>query len=118
MDSTADFFNVEHDGDTFIVTPAANMGETTQEHVTDAMKRLLSDLLTSTAKNLIFDFHRTDYFGSTALGFFIRVWKTVEERGGRMAFCNLSAHQKEILAVTKLETYWLCSHNTPSERIG
>ena len=106
MDSATDFFLVEHDGDTLIVTPTANMGELVQEPVADAMKRLLGDLLNSTAKNLIFDFHRTYYFGSTALGFFVRLWKTISSRDGRMVFCNLSGHEKEILKVTRLDQLW------------
>ena len=106
MDASADFFLVEHDGDTLIVTPTANMGELVQEPVTDAMKRLLNDVLTSKTKNLIFDFHRTDYFGSTALGFFVRLWKTISGRDGHMVFCNVSPHEKEILKVTRLDQLW------------
>jgi anti-sigma B factor antagonist len=106
MDANANFFVVEQDGDTLIVTPTANMGELVQDPVNEAMKRLLSDLLHSTAKNLIFDFHRTDYFGSTALGFFVRLWRTISGRDGRMIFCNLSSHQREILKVTRLDQLW------------
>ena len=113
MDSPADFFNVEHDGDTLIVTPTANMGELLQEPVNNAMKRLLSDLHVSTVRNLVFDFHRTDYFGSTALGFFVRIWKTICTRDGRMVFCNVSTHEKEILKVTRLDQLWdICPTRT------
>lgn len=106
MDATTDFFNTEHDGDTLIVIPTANMGEVLQEPDTNAMKRLLSDLHSSKVKNLVFDFHRTDYFGSTALGFFVRIWKTICTRDGQMVFCNLSDHEKEILKVTRLDQLW------------
>ena len=59
-----------------------------------------------TIKNVVIDFHRSDYFGSTALGFFVRLWKRVTMRNGRMAFCNLSQHGAEILRITKLDAYW------------
>ena len=113
MDSPADFFHVEHDGDTLIVTPTANMGELDQEPVNNAMKRLLSDLHASKVRNLVFDFQRTDYFGSTALGFFVRIWKTICTRDGRMVFCNVSTHEKEILKVTRLDQLWdICPTRT------
>jgi anti-anti-sigma factor len=61
-------------------------------------------------KNVVLDFHKTDYYGSTALGFFPKLWKRVRVRNGRMAFCNVSDHEKEILQVTKLDDLWpICS---------
>jgi anti-anti-sigma regulatory factor len=47
-----------------------------------------------------------DYGGSTALGFFVRLSLAVRDRGGRMAFCNVSEHEREILETTNLD--WLC----------
>jgi anti-anti-sigma factor len=61
-------------------------------------------------KNVVLDFHKTDYYGSTALGFFLKLWKRVRNRNGRMAFCNVSDHENEILRITKLDHLWLiCS---------
>jgi anti-anti-sigma factor len=56
------------------------------------------------------DFHKTGYYGSTALGFFVKLWKKVSKRKGRMVFCNVSDHEKEILQITKLDQLWpICS---------
>jgi anti-anti-sigma factor len=52
------------------------------------------------------DFHKTDYYGSTALAFFLKLWKRVRNRNGRMAFCNISDHEREILTVTQLDRLW------------
>ena len=52
------------------------------------------------------DFHKTDYYGSTALGFFVKLWKRVREYIERMAFCGVSDHEREILKVTNLEGLW------------
>jgi anti-anti-sigma factor len=69
-------------------------------------------------RNLILDFCRTDYFGSTALSFFVRLWTRVRARRGRMAFCNLSAHQREILQMTGLAKLWpLCSSLQEARRV-
>jgi hypothetical protein len=40
------------------------------------------------------------------MGFFARLWRRVCERGGRMAFCNVSDHEREIMRVTRLDGLW------------
>ena len=63
-----------------------------------------------TARNLVIDFRNTDYYGSTALSFFVKLWKRVRANGGQMVFCNVSAHELEILELTHLNTLWsLCN---------
>jgi anti-anti-sigma factor len=111
---TPERFLTTREGDTLVLTPIVNLSEV---EYTEAMTQGIIELLAdSSIKNLVIDFHRTDYFGSTALGSFIRMWKSIQERQGRMAFCNLSAHQKEILAVTKLDAYWTL-HGTKDEAV-
>ena len=101
-----EFFDVEEQNETMILTPAADMGELDHERLDMAMKHVLDRLNQSSVKCIVLDFHKTDYFGSTALGFFVRIWKTTCTRKGRMAFCNLSDHEKEILKVMKLDQLW------------
>jgi anti-anti-sigma factor len=92
-----------------ILTPNADMGELDHEKITLGMKEIFEALERAQVKNLVLDFHKTTYYGSTALGFFVRLWKVVCTRKGRMAFCNLSDHEKEILEITKLDNLWrLC----------
>jgi anti-anti-sigma factor len=57
-------------------------------------------------KQVVLDFHETDYFGSTAVGFFLRLWKQLRGRGGRLAFCNVSEHERDILQVTGFDRLW------------
>jgi len=52
------------------------------------------------------DFHGRAYYGSTAFGFLVKPWKRVSERSGRMAFGNVSVHDKEILQITHLDHLW------------
>ena len=61
---------------------------------------------TNATQSVFLDGLKTDYFGSTALGFFIRLHKMIKDHGGRMVLCNMSAHETEILEVTKLSDYW------------
>ena len=93
-----------------MVIPLADLRELAYEQIQadgKAIRKLLTD---SHVRNVVMDFYKTDYYGSTALGFFVNLWKEVRRRNGRMAFCNVSAHEKEILLVTNLDHLWaICS---------
>jgi stage II sporulation protein AA (anti-sigma F factor antagonist) len=103
-------FEVQQTGQTLIVTPLVDLREFDYGQIEKEAADVLDQLAQTQARNVILDFHRTDYYGSTALGFFVRLWKRVRQRGGRMAFCNVSAHEKEILEVTSLDRLWpICS---------
>ena len=41
-----------------------------------------------------------------SLGFFVKLWKRIRKVDGSMAFCNVSAHEQEVLRVTRLDTLW------------
>jgi anti-anti-sigma factor len=63
----------------------------------------------SPVKHIVLDLHKMDYCGSTALGAFVSLWHGVRERGGRLALCNISKHERELLGVTNLDYLWpLC----------
>jgi hypothetical protein len=50
--------------------------------------------------------HKTGSYGSTALGFFVKRWKRGTGQNGRMAFCNVSDAEKEVLGITRLDRLW------------
>jgi anti-anti-sigma factor len=103
-------FVCQRDGDTLIVTPTMDLRELIYQQIEAGAADILRQLREGVVKNVVLDFHRTDYCGSTALGFFIKLWKRVTDCHGRMAFCNLSAHEREVLHVTKLDGLWpICS---------
>ncbi len=99
-------FGVEQAGDTLIVVPAADLRELDYGRIEAGGRAVLELLRRPGVKNVVVDFCETDYYGTTALGCFLRFWKAVRERGGRMAFCNLSPHEAEILRVTNLDHLW------------
>ncbi|MCC6420756.1 MAG: STAS domain-containing protein [Gemmataceae bacterium] len=105
MNASDDVFAIEVDGDTLIVTPTRDLRELEYAHIEAGARSLLA-LVGSGPRNLVMDFRSTDTYGSTALAFFVKLWKRVSARGGKMAFCNLSDHECEILAVTKLDHLW------------
>jgi anti-anti-sigma factor len=106
MEPTNGFFEVAQQGDTMILTPQTDMGELNADRINSGMKHVLALLNNSSVKNIVLDFHKSGYYGSTALGFFIRMWRTISLRKGRMAFCNLSANAQDTLKVMKLDCLW------------
>ena len=107
MNTPLSLFEIECQGDTVIISPVIDLREFEYEQLVDEANEAFDYLeKTRNAKNLVVDFQKTDYFGSTALGFFLKLWKKVRDRKGQMAFCQLSDHEKEILTVTKLDSLW------------
>ena len=99
-------FEIEPLGETIILIPFADLPELEYERIEAEARHILDLLNDGRIKNVVIDFHRTDYYASTALIFFMRLWTRVKRGNGLMAFCNLSDHEKEILQVTKLDRLW------------
>jgi anti-anti-sigma factor len=98
-------------GATAIISPGGNLGEFAftdlQRELTDALRQF--DEMPE-VRNVVIDFANSDYFGSSALGLLVRLWKRVRQRGGTMAVCNLSEHETEILQACNLDDLWnVCS---------
>jgi anti-anti-sigma factor len=108
--AAAGIFEIERHSDTLIVVPVVDLRELDYQRI-EAGARVILELLNGTpVKSVILDLGKTDYYGSTALGFFLKLWKRVKVRNGRMAFCNVSDHELEILQITKLDHLWpICS---------
>jgi stage II sporulation protein AA (anti-sigma F factor antagonist) len=110
MATATQVFELERQGLTLIVTVQSDLRESAYPEMEAAARDILHLLGNGTINNVVLDFRKTDYYGSTALGFFVRLWKRVRERGGRMAFCSVSDHEREILKVTRLDDLWpICS---------
>ena len=56
--------------------------------------------------NVVVDCSKTDYFGSSTIGFFNRVVQHVERQQRHIAFCNLSEHEREVIQVTHMDKLW------------
>jgi len=110
MTAATKVFQLESEDQSLIVTAQADLHELDYKEIEAEAEDILSLLGDGTIKNVVLDFHKTDYYGSTALGFFVRLWKRVKERNGHMAFCGVSDREREILEVTNLAGIWpICS---------
>jgi anti-anti-sigma factor len=106
MDTTAKAFEIERKGQTLLVTALSDLRELDFSMIEAGGSDILNLLGNGTVKNVVLDFHKTDYYGSTALGFFVKLWKRVRDRQGRMVFCGVSEHEREILKATNLDGLW------------
>jgi anti-anti-sigma factor len=96
-------------GDTVVITPSADLREFEFDQIEAAAEEILAEVDGGEVRNVVIDFRDTDFYGSTALAFFVKLWKRVKSQGGNLAFCNVSLHEREILEITRLNTLWpLC----------
>jgi anti-anti-sigma factor len=106
MPTLRDPFEVELDGETAVITPTRSLPELDFQEIEAAADKVLNLLSRAGARNVVADLRRMDWCGSTVLGFFVRLSRMVRLRSGRMAFCNVSEHEDEILALANLEGVW------------
>jgi len=104
-------FDFEHDGSILLLIPNTDLRELEFDTLEAGAAEVFNQLDSDATKNVIIDFHKTDYYGSTALAFFVKFWKRVKSRGGNMVFCNVSEHEQEILALTNLTSLWPICHD-------
>lgn len=109
--------DVDVEQDVVIITPRGDLGEFVVSLMSDEAEEALEHCRGSgQPMNLILDLRRTDYFGSSALGFFVRLWKRVRESGGKMLLCNVSEHENELLRITRLSEFWTMCDSLESAR--
>lgn len=106
-------FAIERAGEVVVVIPQADLRELAFQQIETEANEILAVLESAANKKVVVDFHKTDYFGSAALGFFMKLWLWVRRREGQMTLCNLSAHELEVLRITKLDRLWSIHPSRP-----
>ncbi len=104
-------FELELLGNTLVLVPRQDLSELQFIHFDSASQRVLEELDTTRAQHLVIDLQNTNYYGSTALGFFVKLWKRIRCNHGNMAFCHLSDNEREVLKVTHLDGLWQVCDN-------
>lgn len=92
--------------DLVIITLGRDLGEFAFYEFKEEIEAAERKFEVAHERHVIINCRDTDYFGSSAMGFFARLWKQVRLRGGGMVFCELSEHEKELLNVAGLDTLW------------
>ncbi len=106
MNANLHLFHAEQQGSTLILSPRSNLSELELTSLETAIQDITQQLESSDLRNVVLDFANTDYYGSTALGCFIKLWKRVRSIDGNMVFCNVSIHEREVLKLTRLDSLW------------
>ena len=91
MAASVPVFAEEKRGDTLVVTPLENLREFEFDRLEAAAVGVFQEIEAKAVKNVVLDFGKTDFYGSTALGFFVKLWKRVRAGGGQLVFCNVSS---------------------------
>ncbi len=106
MVASTSLFGWEVEGEILILTPLTDLQETEYRQIEGERRNILRFLKRTPTKHIVMDFGETDYFGSSALDLFLRVWKEIRRRDGRMAFCNVTDQEREVLRGTCLANLW------------
>ncbi len=106
MSSAGNSFETERVGETLVMVPQDNLNELHIEQFQQVIGQVLEQIESHEVRHIVLDFNRTEYYGSSALGVFVKLWKHVRDADGNMAFCHVSPYEREILAVTRLDKLW------------
>lgn len=107
MKSILSLFDIERHNDTVVLIPLQDLSEFEFCDIENGSSEVVALLTRGDVRNVILDFRNTDYYGSTALSVFLKLWRHVRAHDGQMVFCNLSAHEHEILEMMNLDKLWL-----------
>ena len=104
--TNAPLFALAHAENAILVTPQRDLSEFDFAQIETEVAEILGQISKDAGLNVVVDFSKIDYCGSTARGFFTTLFKKTRYRGGEMAFCNVSPGEREVLRVTRLDTLW------------
>jgi anti-anti-sigma factor len=100
------FFTCEQIDDVLVITPLTDIGGVDQDAVQANVAQLIATLTAVEIQHAVFDFQSVTYFGSEMLETMLTVWREVRGRGGRLAVCNLSDAERELLATVRFDSLW------------
>src|SRR5215204_1573608 len=83
MNHSTSIIEVERVGQVIVLTPQRDLRELEFRAIREELCALAED---PTVIQVVMDFQRTDYMGSTALGMLVHLGKKVRQRGGGLAF--------------------------------
>ena len=112
MSGSIEIFQFERGDETLVVTPAESMVQVRDGEIRDAYNETYRLLCQPEVSNLLIDFEKLDYFGSTFIGVLIRLAKKARADGGEAFLCCLSSTMRDmmknlmLLENTKTDFFW------------
>ena len=86
-------------------------GNVALDGVSDVKSYLKPFLNDSTVKGLIINFEQINFIDSSGIGLIVSIFKTLQQRGAKLALCKLSKKNQEIFNMTRLDKI-LTIHDT------
>ena len=83
------------------MTPLKGLGafDFSSNDAREAMQALDKDSI----KHVLVDLHRTDYFGSSVVGWLLTLHDCAKQIGGSVAICSISDNEKTVLECMKVD---------------
>lgn len=106
MDTPQRIFDVERMDSVLVVLPTINLSDLLFEGLIEETQSLLDQLQDPKVEGVIVDLRHTTYFGTDFISVLLKLWKRIRGKGGRMALCNISPGEREVLAICELDTIW------------
>lgn len=106
MGESKSLFQIERDGSTVVLTPLVNLSDFLFESTDQETEALMASVSDPEVTAVVADLRHTNYFGTDFLSILLRLWRQIRERDGRLALCNVSASEREILSICQLNTLW------------
>jgi anti-anti-sigma factor len=102
----APIFQIERAGATMIVSPQRSVTSLSDDDVKDELGGLLEVLESGEVQNVVFDFGKIEYCGSSMLEAMRRLWKSLPKGSGKLLVCCVNPVIRDILRVTRFDTLW------------
>ena len=104
--ATLRLLNFEMDDDVLIVAPQGDCSSLEAATLEAELREILSQIASRVVAALVVDLEQAPYFGSTMLGALIKLWRSMSVVHGRLALCNVSAAEQDVLSATRLDSVW------------
>jgi anti-anti-sigma factor len=106
MDEASHIFDVSVEGRTVVVTPKTCLTEFDFAQIELEGKRVVQWIERQDLTNVLLDLKHSDYFGSSAVGFFMKLWKWARTKQGKMSVTNCSPHALELIRLIQADKLW------------
>jgi len=94
------------DGKVLVLTPQGDCSSLEAAVLEAEVREILHEITARSVTALVVDLEQAPYFGSTMLGALIKLWRSMTVVQGRLALCNLSSAEQDVLAATRLNSMW------------
>jgi len=106
VEKPSPYLQVEQVTSALAVTPLRTIGTLADANVRAELVEVMALFERLGVTDAVVDFAQLKYFGASVLELLRTLGKKVESCGGQMVLCNLSTVAREVLQITRLDTFW------------